>query len=97
MRMYKCYCCEKEVYMRKRIISLLLLISILLTLCFTVYAAEADTDSLEAEVSDRIEQMVSLYYSDYPGQYEVGNAVAIYNADTVSTYYIIPVFATKNV
>lgn len=81
--------------MKKKIISWLIVISMLVPLCFTVYAADISTYSLESEVSDHIEQMVSQFYSNHLGQYEIGNAVTIYNADTTCVYYILPIFCNQ--
>ncbi len=87
--------------MKKRLISLMLALAMLLSLGFTVQASaesleEAGTEELtlstEGAVADRLEDMISHFYYDVPGQYTVGNAIEIYNADTDTIYYIIPIF-----
>ena len=79
----------------------MLALAMLLSLGFTVQASaesleEAGTEELtlstEGAVADRLEDMISHFYYDVPGQYTVGNAIAIYNADTDNIYYIIPIF-----
>lgn len=76
----------------KRVLSIILSLAMILAISVPTFAAGANTSSLESEAVDRIEQIVSLVYSDSPGQYEIKNAVPIYNADMVCVYYIIPIF-----
>lgn len=82
--------------MSRKIISLLLVVCMLIPFGLTAYAAEADANSLEIEVADRIEQMVFAAYSDSPGQYRVNDPITIYNADIECMYYILPVFCGQN-
>ena len=86
---------RKGFYMKRKLISWVTVISMLFLLCFTASAAEVSTGSPESEASDRIAQMVSQIYCDSPGQYALGNAVAIYNADTSCVYYTIPIFCNE--
>ena len=61
----------------------------------TVHASVNATSgkvSLESDVSSCINDMVSGFFSGKPGQYKIGEAIAIYNADVRCTYYIVPVF-----
>lgn len=88
-------CGEMEVFMKKRIISWLVIFSLIIPMSLTTYTAETSTDIQETEIAERIEQMVALCSSDYVGQYNVGDAISIYNADTACTYYIIPVFCDQ--
>lgn len=78
--------------MKRKMISLLLIICMLIPTCLTVRATEQNVSSVESAVADRIEQIVSASYYAFPGQYVMGNAFAIYNADTVCVYYLIPLF-----
>lgn len=80
----------------KRTISLLVVLSMLISFCFTVSATGSiNVGSIESNTSERIEEMVSMFYSDYPGYYSVGDAIDIYNPDGPCIYYIIPVFRNQ--
>lgn len=81
--------------MKKRLISCLIAFCILCSLCSSVYAVDSSNDSLESDLSVQIEQIISQFYFDQPGQYAVGGAITIFNADTESVYYIIPVFCNQ--
>ena len=81
--------------MKRRLISWMLVLCMLIPFAFTAYATEGNTDSTESIAAIRIKQIVSAYCSDSPGQYEIGAAVAIYNADMSSVYYIIPIFCNQ--
>ena len=87
--------------MKKRLISLCLLFAMLLSLSLTAQASieslgEISTEepvlSTESAVADRLEDMIFHFYCDVPGQYTVGDAIEIYNADTEAVYYMIPIF-----
>lgn len=87
--------------MKKKLISLCLAFVMLFSLSITAQASveslgEISTEepvlSAERDIADRLEDMISHFYYDVPGQYTVGNAIAIYNADTDNIYYIIPIF-----
>ena len=87
--------------MKKRLISLCLLFAMLLSLSLTAQASieslgEISTEepvlSKESAVADRLEDMIFHFYCDVPGQYTVGDAIEIYNADTEAVYYMIPIF-----
>lgn len=87
--------------MKKSLISLMLILAMLLSLSFTVQASieslgEISTEepvlSTESAVADRLEDMIFHFYCDVPGQYTVGDAIEIYNADTEAVYYMIPIF-----
>ena len=73
-------------------ISLVLVVCMLIPICLTVHATGENVNSFESEVADRIEQIVSVSYSAFPGEYEVKDSFALYNADTTCIYYIIPIF-----
>ena len=81
----------------RRIIGLLLVFVIAFVL-FAPAAVHASVNatsgkvSLESDVSSCINDMVSGFFSGKPGQYKIGEAIAIYNADVRCTYYIVPVF-----
>ncbi len=64
----------------------------LLSLCFVTNATGTTANELELATAEKIEQMVSVFYSGIPGDYEIGNAMTIYNADVESVYYVIPIF-----
>ena len=81
--------------MKKKIISFILAASMLIPFCFTAYAAENNTNSLDAEISARIQQIVSNFFSNSPGQYVISNSITIYNADTDRIYYIIPILRNQ--
>lgn len=76
----------------KKIVSLFLVFCMLISFCLAVSAAETDTNILTSEVADRIEQIVSASFSTSPGQYDIDDFFAIYNADTSCVYFIIPIF-----
>ncbi|MCD7860190.1 MAG: hypothetical protein LUH51_08585 [Firmicutes bacterium] len=76
----------------KKIISWILIVCMMLPFCLTANAANTSADGSEPSVADRIESMVSAAYSDIPGEYTVGSAAAIYNADSESVYYVAPIF-----
>ena len=81
--------------MKKRLISLILVVCMLIPACITVTAAEIRMSDAESEIAERIEKIVALSYSDFSGQYEIGNAICIFNADTVCMYYLIPIFRNQ--
>lgn len=81
--------------MKKRIISCLLVFCILFSLFFPVNAVQLSNDSFDVEMSKKIVQMVSQYYYARPGQYSVGDAISIYNADSECVYYIVPIFCNQ--
>lgn len=76
----------------KRFISIALVICMLLSFCFVTNAAGTTANELELAAAEQIERMVSVFYSDIPGDYEIGNAMTIYNADVENIYYVIPIF-----
>lgn len=81
--------------MKRRLISWMLVLCMLVPFCFTAYAVESNTDSLESVVTERVEQIVLAYCSGRFSQYNIGNATTIYNADTSNLYYVIPIFSNQ--
>ena len=64
----------------------------LLTSAMTVYAKESSTENLKSEVESQIGEMLSMIDTYSPETIDIRNAIAIYNADTDSVYYIVPIF-----
>lgn len=81
--------------MKRRLISWMLVLCMLVPFCFTAYAVESNTVSLEPVVTERVEQIVLAYCSGRFSQYNIGNATTIYNADTSNLYYVIPIFSNQ--
>ena len=79
----------------KRFISIALVICMLLSLCFVTNATGTTANELELATAEKIEQMVERFYSDVPGDYEIGNAIPIYNADVTRASFIIPIFCNQ--
>ena len=90
--------------MRRRVLSLLLILSMVLPLCTQAQAADnnmiyanatSEKVSLETNVSACINDMIEGFYSGLQGEYVIGEPIPIYNADIKSTYYIIPVLCNQ--
>ena len=81
--------------MRKKLLIWLVAICMFISFGYPAYGAEADPTDMESNIAVRIENIVSAAYSDMPGQYEISNAITIYNADVSCIYYIIPVFCNQ--
>ena len=90
--------------MKKRVLSLLLIFSIVLPLCTQAYAVDNSMTyanatngkvSLETNVSECISDMIEGFYSGIKGEYVVGEPIPIYNADVKNIYYIIPVLRNQ--
>lgn len=81
--------------MKRKIISWILVVCMLVPFCFEAYAVESNTVSLESVVTERIEQIVLAYCSGTFRQCNIGNAMTIYNADTSNLYYVIPIFSNQ--
>ena len=79
----------------KKLLIWLVAICIFFSSGYPAYGAETDPTDMESDISVRIERIVSAAYSDMPGQYEISNAITIYNADVPCIYYIIPVFCNQ--
>lgn len=81
--------------MKRKILSWLVVVCLSVTFCFPAYGTETHTGSVASDIATRIEQIVAVSCSDLPGQYEIGNAVTIYNADMACVSYMIPVFCDQ--
>lgn len=81
--------------MKRKLLSWLVVLCVGISFCFPAYGTQTQTESVEAGIATRIEEIVYVAFSDLPGQYEIGNAETIYNADTPSISYMIPVFCNQ--
>ncbi len=77
--------------MKKKVLSILVIICMLIPNCIHANASGRELNSDELDVVNKIEEIISANFGNIQGEYVLGDPICISNVDSNSKYYLVSV------